>query len=237
MFCQNCGQKLPETAKFCENCGAPVEKATPTKPMTAGGSGDIRLCPDGKYRWYYEYPMLKNPVILITIWKVMLIAGLAPALLVLFTSLSDGVLSALRAFITVYGIIIGIVFVLSCIAYFIVAATYGFKYIVLFEMDEDGVRHAQQEKQFKKAQAIGWLTALAGASRGDPGTTGAGLLAASKQSMTSVFKNVSTVIGQKSKNTIRVNQRLAKNQVYAKSEDYDFVWEYITSRCKKAKIK
>lgn len=237
MFCQNCGQKLPETAKFCENCGAPVEKATPTKPMTAGGSGDIRLCPDGKYRWYYEYPMLKNPVILITIWKVMLIAGLAPALLVLFTSLSDGVLSALRAFITVYGIIIGIVFVLSCIAYFIVAATYGFKYIVLFTMDEEGVVHSQQDKQFKKAQAAGWLTVFAGAAAGSVGAMGTGMLAASKRSSASDFKHVSKVVGLRKRNTIKVNQLFSKNQVYVKSEDYDFVWDYITARCKKAKVK
>ena len=43
-------------------------------------SKNIVLCPDGKYRWYYEYPMLKNPVILFTVWKVVLIGSLVPAL-------------------------------------------------------------------------------------------------------------------------------------------------------------
>lgn len=104
-------------------------------------------------------------------------------------------------------------------------------------MDEEGVTYARQEKQFKKTQAIGWLTGLAGAAKGSPGAMGAGILAGTKQKMTSEFKNVSTVIGLKRKNTIKVNQLFAKNQVYVKAEDYDFVWNYITSRCKRAKIK
>ena len=29
-------------------------------------SEKIQLCPDGKYRWIYEYDMLKNPSILLT---------------------------------------------------------------------------------------------------------------------------------------------------------------------------
>ncbi len=200
-------------------------------------SKNIVLCPDGKYRWYYEYPMLKNPVILFTVWKVVLIGALAPALVVLFSELSDGFLKALKPFVTVYGITVCIVLVLSVIGYFILAAIYGFKYIVLFEMDEKGVTHIQQEKQFKKAQAIGWLTTLSGAAKGNISTMGSGLLASSKQTSTSEFKNVKTVIGLKKQNTIKVNQLLSKNQVYVKPEDYDFVFEYISSRCKKAKIK
>lgn len=199
-------------------------------------SKNIVLCPDGKYRWYYEYPMLKNPVILFTVWKVVLIGALAPALIVLFSALSDGFFEALKQFLTVYGITFGIVFVLSVIGYLILAAVYGFKYIVLFEMDEKGVTHIQQDRQFKKAEAIGWLTALSGMAAGNIGAMGSGLLAASKQKTTSEFKNVKTVIGLKKQNTIKVNQLFSKNQVYVKPEDYDFVFEYISSRCKKAKI-
>lgn len=32
MFCQECGQKLPEGAKHCPYCGAMVEAAPPPKP-------------------------------------------------------------------------------------------------------------------------------------------------------------------------------------------------------------
>jgi len=244
MFCEKCGHPIPDDAVFCENCGAQIEKAENTvenkaaaENMPVGGSGEISLCPDGKYRWYYGFHMLKNPVVLFTIWKVMLIAGLVPAMVVLLSELSDGFLQAVKQFFVVYGITFGVVFVLSCIGYFILAAAYGFKYIVLFEMDDEGVTHIQQDRQFKKAQAIGWLTVLAGAAKGSPGAMGTGILAGSKKTMTSEFKNVSTVVGLKRRNTIKVNQLFAKNQVYVKPEDYNFVWTYITSRCKKAKMK
>ena len=199
--------------------------------------GAIRLCPDGKYRWYYEYPMLKNPTVLFTVWKVLLLAALAPGLVVLFSELGNGFVAAIRQFALVYGITFGGLFVLSCLSYLLLAAIYGFHYIVLFEMDEQGVTHIQQEKQFRKAQAMGWLTALAGAAAGRPGPAGTGVLAATKRQTTSEFRNVSTVIGLKKRNTIKVNQLLSKNQVYVQSADYDFVWDYITSRCTKATVR
>ena len=31
---------------------------------------NITLCADGKYRWTYEFSMLKNPMILLTIFKI-----------------------------------------------------------------------------------------------------------------------------------------------------------------------
>ncbi len=195
----------------------------------------MQICPDGKYRWYYEFPMLKNPVILYTIWKIMLIVAIIPAIVVLLST--KGFLEAFKEFFIVFLITFGIMFVLSIIGYFILAAVYGFKYIVLFEMDEKGITHAQQEKQFTKAQAIGLLAVLAGIAKNDVGMVGTGILSSSKKSMTSQFKNVETVIGIRSKNTIKVNQLFAKNQIYVNDEDYDFVWEYITSRCVKAKIK
>ncbi|MBQ9614086.1 MAG: hypothetical protein IJV14_16465 [Lachnospiraceae bacterium] len=45
---------------------------------------NIYLCPDGKYRWTYELQMLKNPTILITILKVILLSfGIVMAFLIL----------------------------------------------------------------------------------------------------------------------------------------------------------
>lgn len=251
MFCKNCGKPIDETARFCENCGTEIERDIPDaqqaeqKPdveagntsANAGQSGNIKLCPDGKYRWIYEFPMLKNMTVLFTVWKVLAIAGAFPALISLIASMSRGFLQALWGTVQVYVLVMGIFIVLSLIAYFILAATYHWKYIVLFEMDEHEVVHAQQPKQFKKAEAIGWLTAFTGAAAGNLTTAGSGLLMATKSSTTSVFKNVRTVRGLRRRNTIKVNQLLAKNQVYVDKADYDFVWEFITSHCPNAKIK
>ena len=201
---------------------------------------NIWLCPDGKYRWIYEFSMLKNPVILMTILKIFGAMVIIQILLSFLLALFDGdAADWVRDYLLTPQILIvpGILFGLSLIGYFIVAAMYGWKYVVLFEMNEEGVEHIQMPKQFEKAQALGWLIALAGMAAGSPGTAGAGILSASKSRSSSSFANVRKVIGLRHFHTIKVNELLEKNQVYAAKEDYDFVWSFITARCPKAKIR
>lgn len=252
MFCQNCGSQMPADALFCEECGTriapPPQNGEGTAPepgqsraamgeRTVGGSGNIKLCPDGKYRWIYEFPLLKNPTVLFTVWKVLAIGILVPTAVVCISGFSDGVLEALVSSLYVFAPLMGIFMVLSLVGYITLAASYGWKYIVLFEMDDEQVVHAQQPRQFKKAEALGWLAAFTGAAANNFAVTGVGLLAATKNSTTSEFKKVGTVIGQRRFNTIKVNQPLSRNQVYVDKADYDFVWQHITSRCTRAKIK
>lgn len=174
--------------------------------------------------------MLKNPMIFFTVLKIFLIGGCAPALIVLLASLGREGLGAFVSCAEVYGIVMLISVPLTLFAYLIVAAIYGWKYIVLFEMDDEGVIHIQQDKQFKKAQGIAKLTMLTG-------RVGQGLSVSAKNVQSSSFRSVRTVKGIRRRDTIKLNQLLVHNQIYAEKEDYDFVWEYITSRCKKAKIK
>src|SRR5574344_1526725 len=82
--------------------------------------------------WIYEYNMWKNPGILFTTAKILLISAAAPALLIFFLSLDDGFLEALTMFGKIYGIIFGIVVGILFIAYPIICIMYGGKYIVLF---------------------------------------------------------------------------------------------------------
>ena len=60
---------------------------------------------------------------------------------------------------------------------------------------------------------------------------------AAKSSSTSVFKDVEIVKVRRKRNTIHVNYKFDKNQVYAEDADFDFVEKFITERCVKAKIK
>ena len=212
-------------------------KTTAKKTTAEKVTENIVLCPDGKYRWVYEYSMLKNPVILITIFKVLGIAALIVLAFILGIDLiEDGHLTPpASGELKVLGILILVLIGLVIISYLIVAAMYGWKYIVLFEMDEGKVVHIQMPKQVEKAQAAGWLSAMAGLAVGNVSAAGPGLLAASHSTSTSVFRNVRTVSGSRRFHTIKVNQRLDKNQVYAEDADYDFVWEYITKRCVNAK--
>lgn len=197
----------------------------------------VTLCTDGKYRWVYEFPMLKNPTLFFTVWKVLAISGLVPVFITVISDIGREGIHALLTGLKIYAIILLAAGVLSFISYLIVAAVYGWKYVVLFEMDEEGILHAQQDKQVSKAQVMGWLTAFAGAAAGSPQVTGAGLLSATHSSIRSTFDKVKSVHVLKSRNTIKLNEPFAKNQVYVPDEDFDFVREYISSRCINAVIK
>ena len=191
---------------------------------------NIYLCPDGKYRWVYELSMLKNPVILMTVLKVLLISGCIVAGYVLILKLSGGgtmsggMSDMDRMGVTVLGIAL-----LCCIliAYLVVAASKGWKYCVLFEMDEEGIVHRELPKSFRKTQALSLLGVLAGLAANRPGVAGAGMLAASRSSLTSTFSKVKSVRVLRLFHTIKVSEPFAKNQIYAAEADFDFVLGYI----------
>ena len=201
---------------------------------------NIRLCPDGVYRWSYEYDMLRNPTILLTVWKVL---GIAFGVVYLFTLVIDlfqGTIRSLPDFwdsSKVFVILLGVFFVLSVLAYLILAAIYGWKYQVLFEMTDTYVRHIQMPSQFKKAEAIGWLTALAGLAAGKPYMVGLGMNTAARSTSTSELQNVEYLKVRRKRHTIHVDYLLDKNQVYAEDADFDFVERFLKEHCVKAKIK
>ena len=201
---------------------------------------NIYLCTDGVYRWNYEFDMLRNPTILFTVWKVLGIAFGAVYLFTLILDLFQGVIKSLADLwdaSKLFVILAGVFLVISVIAYLILAALYGGKYQVLFEMTEEQVTHIQMPRQFKKAEAIGWLTAFVGAATGKPYMVGLGLSTSAKNTQTSVFSSVEYVKVRKKRHTIHVNQLFDKNQVYAEDADFDFLEKFILERCTKAKIK
>lgn len=247
MFCVNCGKEIADSSKFCPECGKPVKPRKQSAPdeqeVKPGGrmvTENICLGPDGCYRWVYELNMLKNPTILITVWKVLGIAFGAVYLFDILISLATDSMYGLEGFwgITRMFLILAAVFLgISIAAYLIVAAVYGGKYVILFEMDEKQVKHIQMPRQYKKAQVLGLLGVLAGLVSGNPAVTGGGLAAAARSSTTSVFVNVAKVKARRQRHVIYVNQLLNRNQVYAEDPDYEFVRSYIAQRCVNAKIR
>ena len=197
-------------------------------------SENIKKNDDGTYRWVYEFNMLKNPVILLTVLKIFLLVLVGMWFIFgIFRIGKDGFVGAFAAQTKELLIPAVILFGLSIAAYFILACIYGWKYCVLFEMNETGIRHIQMEKQYKKAQAIGWLTAMAGAAAGKPGVTGTGLLAATKNEQFSEFGKVKRLRALRAFHTIKLDSLLNHNQIYAEPEDYEFVLDYISKRIPK----
>ena len=86
------------------------------------------------------------------------------------------------------------------------------------------------------ADALGTVLALAGLATGKIGRVGQGLMIKGQQSMSSDWNKATSVIINRSQNTIKVNERLFKNQVYAADEDFDFVVDFIkkhvSEKCK-----
>ena len=192
----------------------------------------VTLCGDGKYRWVYPFDMLKNPVILFTVWKVLGISFFAVWLFLNIINVIENGFETEVFFNTAkVFLILGLVFfVIGIIAYLIVANQYGWRYMVIFEMDDKGIIHRQMEKQFDKVKAAGWLVAMIGAAAGSPSAAGAGLLAASHDSLSTDFDKVKRIKISRAYHTIYLNAPFSNNQIYVRDEDFDLLKNYILER-------
>jgi len=206
-------------------------KTEPLAPNDYQGA-EVRLCQDGKYRWRYELNMIKNPVIMITVFKIFLYVSLAMILVFgLIFYIQDHNFDGAIMMLKVTGVVLGIFFVLTIISAAILNALFGGSYVARFEMDEHSVKHLQLNEQSNKAQKLGFLTFLVGLFAKRPSVAGAGMLSMAKTPSVSNFKNVRRVRGRRWLHTIKVNQLLDRNQVYVTDEDYDFVLDFIKSHC------
>lgn len=193
----------------------------------------VRLYPDGKYRWVYEVNMLTNYSILFDVWKVLGISMGILVLLFVVIAFFDGDwdVDMLIGMASTLGIVALVMLVLGLIGYFVYAAISGWKYAVLFIMDEKEVVHQQMPNTVKKGQLIGALTILAGFASGRPGAVGTGVLAQSRLSMSSTLAHVERLISCRKMNLIKVNERFEKNRVYVNTEDFDFVYDFLLTHC------
>ena len=195
------------------------------------------LCPDGKYRWVYDVPMLKNLSILFEVFWVL---GVSFGIVWLFVLLLGGCesnfrLSELWDITRGFLILIAVFLVLGCVAYFFVSWYYGWKYSILFIMDEKEVVHKQLPGTEGKARAIGKLTALVGVAGGKPGMMGMGILAATRTSMSTSYSSVRRIIPCRRQHLIRMRERFSRNMVFVGDEDFDFVYQYLSDHCPNAR--
>ena len=195
------------------------------------------LCPDGKYRWVFDVPMLTNPSILFDVYWVLVISFGIVWLFVLLIGGCEGHLRLIDVWDSarVFLLLMAVFFVIGYVAYFFVAWYYGWKYSILFIMDEKEVVHKQLPGTEGKARAIGKLTALAGAAGGKVGMVGMGILIANRTSMTTSLNSVRRLVPCRRFNLIKVNQKLSRNRVFVADEDFDFVYQFLCHHCPNAR--
>ena len=233
MNCKNCNYPVSERDRFCKNCGSQVVTETPAVGAPEQGtriSENITLGPDGKYRWRYDVNLIRSPHIFWLIWRIFffILIGIFGFIIVL--DLIEGNDFDLLNTLKFLGYFMIGMTVLVGVSYFIYAAIMGFRYSVIFVMDEEGIDHQQIASQAKKARRIGQAATVAGAAKGNFTMMGVGINS-QRTSMYSSFSGVKKVKAFPRKHLIKVNATLDHNQVYAAPEDFEFVKNYIVSRC------
>lgn len=195
-------------------------------------SPNIIRTPDGKFHWYYEFPLMRNPTILLLLWKIFfwIMFGIYLFLVLLDILGGDITTEKFLHLSKAFGIFAAGFEGVVLLGYLFYAALMGWKYRVKFDMDEKEVVHTQLPLDREKAAKMAFLTVLVSLAAKSPTAAGAGMLAGSKTSSVSDFSRVKKLVIRKGRNLIKVNEPLEKNQVYAADEDFDFVAGWIKAR-------
>ena len=254
MFCPNCGNQLNEGTRFCPACGAAVGGKPPASQMaqqpppafgapgpttqSAGGyvlPPGIECLEDGTLCWTYSQSLWSNPTILYTILKVMMIAVLLVTLLIAGISIMDDSFELGEIVIIGGGLAVGLS-LLSLLGYAVFAAISGGKYNMLFFMNDTLIVHMAMPKEAKRGDRINDVAVLVGALAGNLTLTGMGMANYGRNSMTSHFTDVKSIVQDRSHDLIKVRAGFEFNQIYASPAQYDFVLSHIASHCPNVRV-
>lgn len=218
------------------------KKTSEHTPNTIADQVSERVVKDekGMFRWMHETNLYTNPMILFLVLKIIFFVWLLLALFMVGLEAYDhGIGKALEntgLLKTMLYVLAGLSF-LTFLGYYLYALMMGGHYTVLFEMDQEGVKHTQLPSQFKRAKTTGTVAAIAGLAAGQPGLAGAGVLSASRQSMYTSFKKVQVIRPNPRRRVIKLRSNLMNNQVYTAADDFDFVLDYIREQVEKTSVK
>lgn len=198
-------------------------------PRTPSPPGHLTEGPPGHYRWLYQVNLYRKPRFLFLIWRIFFFIWLGVSLFIFLISQGgQGLWESLKNLgpaLLMTGLFI---MALVAFAYYVYALLMKGRYTVLFTMDQKGIHHSQVKVEAQKAGKIAGLTTLAGLATGQASVAGAGLLAASHQSLYTPFKRVNAVKVKARQQTIKLRSSLLiHNQVYTQPQDFDFVLNFI----------
>lgn len=236
-YCSNCSAPLSDSNKFCTKCGQAFAASISTNEEP---KHSIRPCPDGKYRWTFEASMWKDPTRFLFFLKVFNGIGISMWLIISIIRLCNGM--DWEDFGDMLPILLYIIIgmsVLVVIAYLIISIINAGKYVMLFEMDGQGVKSTTAGAKRKSAQKNTWLdkwkeqwiASLLDVSLPQYATDGLGNCG---EVMTSSFADIRHLKVNLRYSYVQIGRLFSLNRIYARPEDLDFVYEYIKSRSPKA---
>ena len=121
MFCEKCGEKRIGNELNCLSCGHPFPNepedsiSMKDESVQSQTNGNITITGD-ELQWLYAFSFWKNPTILITTAKVLLISLFVPTIFMFVITLQDGFVEALTisAMILGYGtVLFGVLLILA----------------------------------------------------------------------------------------------------------------------------
>lgn len=196
----------------------------------------VKQCEDGKYRWIYNMSTLKNPSMMIRMGKIMGVTLLVVYIVAQLVSLTGKGENPFLQTVKMLMPAVALILAAYVVSYLIWMLLCGGTYVCAFEMDDDGILHAQAQNKTEKQKLIEQMTVLLGAASPVIGVLGSGMMAAVNSSWKSNFFAVTSLKAKRRYNAIYLNEPGCKNIIYVDDRDFDFVWSYIKARCDKAKI-
>lgn len=196
----------------------------------------VKQCEDGKYRWIYKMSTLKNPSMMIRMGKIMGVTLLVVYIVAQLVSLTGKGENPFLQTVKMLMPAVALILAAYVVSYLIWMLLCGGTYVCAFEMDDDGILHAQAQNKTEKQKLIEQMTVLLGAASPVIGVLGSGMMAAVNSSWKSNFFAVTSLKAKRRYNAIYLNEPGCKNIIYVDDWDFDFVWSYIKARCGEAKI-
>ena len=198
------------------------------------GLNSIFLEDDGTYNWIYCMKMRQDLSMFKFIFKIVsAMYALMVIIILLLIHGSGDVLELLGIFALCYAVIVLVII----FSYWLIDKIFKGNYMLIFEMNEEGITFSQTTDQAEMTRMIAATSAAVNLAGNNVGGVIAGTgMAFRPNSYHADFSKVMSVKGKREENLIWVNTLAQFLQVYVPSDAYEFVWQYITQRCVKARI-
>ena len=193
---------------------------------------------EGRYHWIYELDMKSNLSIMYLILKIIIGSMFVILAVIIAICYKDGVpMDRIIDSSKIVLACIGGIGLICMFSYWLVSKIYGGTYVMIYDMDEEGISFSQTADQAEKTKIIAGFSSMAGAATKNYGLMASGFAVANNTSAHSSFAKVRKVTVKRKDNLIDLHSPFLLNMIYVDDENFDFVEEYICQRCVKARIK